>query len=325
MPSLAAADQLALFGQYVADPRGRVPTGFDQLDRLLRRGGMAPGELILLGGRTGTRKTTTMMNMIVNVLRQQVPVGLVGLDEANHSYISKLLSTLSGAALDRIEESWPNARLMDEYEDLASNFVMFEGSRPNTDALTSWLLESEVEHGVRPRVVFIDFTAKMNGNGFHGETTRMQRIIEGLKTWTNEQEITTVALHQVGRLDEGVGLRYHGATPMSLEGLKYAGEEDADIVLATYRPSKDPFGNMRYDMARAFKGDKFSDEEYDRARANVARYQEYTFLQLLKNRPNTQTDEQGIPLRSIGESMQMVVDMSIVEVEAAEQARAYGD
>lgn len=324
MSALGSADQLHLFNDYVTDPRGRVGTGFSELDFLLRRGGLAPGELVLLGGRTGTRKTTVTCNMIVNVLKQNVPVGLVGLDEASHSYIAKLLSTISGAALDRIEAEWPADHLMEQYQELAKNFVMFGGSRPDMKDLSIWLQDSEIQHGVRPRFVFIDFTSKLGRNKFDGgEVQRMQRLIEDLKVWTNEEEVTTVALHQVGRLDEGSGLRYHGATPMTLEGLKYAGEEDADIVLATYRPAKDPFGNMRQDMAMAFKGDSFSMEKWEAARETVEKYREYTFLQLLKNRPNTETQEQGIPLKSIGQSMQMRVDSRILE-PSVEEVMAFG-
>ena len=116
---------------------------------------------------------------------------------------------------------------------------------------------------------------------------------------------------------------------MSLEGLKYGGEEIADIVLATYRPALSPVGNMSWDMARQFKGDKYSKDDWFEATERVARYKDYTFLQLLKNRPGTHVDEKGIPLRSKGESMQMNTDLSVFAPESeapdpGDEMKAYG-
>lgn len=318
-----AVGQLELFNSYVNDPRGRIALGFDQVDRLLRRGGVAAGELVLIGGHTGTRKTTFMLNILVRMLRAGVPCGLVGLDEPDFSYIGKLLSTTSGVAVERIEDEWPNPALEAEYYTLADKLVTYEGHRPTLKELEQWLYESEREHGIRPQVVFIDYLSELvRWNNDGGETQRMVRLAENLKIWTRENELTTICLHQVGRTDEGTGVRYHGSTPMSLEGLRYAGEEPADIVLGCYRPSLDPFGNMSMDMAKLFKGSSFSEEEWQLACERVEKYQEYSFVQLLKNRPGTKVDRRGIPLRSIGESIQMEEDMSIYHDE--ERIMAYG-
>lgn len=314
MSLLTGSDQLSLFHQYVNDPRGRIATGFIEIDRLLRRGGLAPGELVILGGRTRTRKTTVMMNMIVNMLSVGIGVGLVGLDEAKHNYISKLLSVVARTSPDHVEEAWPNVGLETKYEQLSPRFALFDGYRPNMSDLSLWLQECEIRQSHRPEVVFIDYSSLLARAKYDGsEVQRIPRLVEAIKVWTNQEEVVTVALHQVGRLDEGTGLRYHGATPMTLEGLRYGGEEVADIVLSTYRPSLDPVGNMRWDMARKFKGDKFEYEDWLEAKNQVDHYRDYTFLQLLKNRPGTHTDEQGTPLRSIGESMAMEVDTSIIQ------------
>ncbi len=75
----------------VHDKRPAIPTGFAGLDSLLRRGGLLPGNLVLLGGRTGTRKTTVVVNMVVSMAQANIPVGPVGLDEQPWQYVVKLM------------------------------------------------------------------------------------------------------------------------------------------------------------------------------------------------------------------------------------------
>lgn len=315
--TLTGRDALAEVSAYINDPHGRIGTGFPSLDELLRRGGMGPGTLCLFGGRTRTRKTTVMCNMIVSMLQAGVQVGLVGLDEPRHSYIAKLMSVMSGLNLDELEAKWGTHEghmMRDAWESLAMNFIMYKGYAPDVpDDLTSWLLQCEVEHALRPQVVFIDYTSKLGRRNFDGnETQRVERLIQRLDVWTKENELITIGLHQVGRLEEGTGLRYHGDTPMTLEHLRYGGESEADIVFGTYRPSLMPFGNMRYDQARQFKGESFKQEAWEQAKELVHKYQDTTFLQLIKNRPGVKVSEEGIPLKSIGETMVVQEDQTIL-------------
>lgn len=335
---LNAADQLNEYDAYINDPRGTVATGFSEMDALLRKGGLASSTLVLLGGRTGTRKTTTTANMIANMLSNDIAVGLVGLDGSiSNNYMSRLLSVWMGEPMENIEDRW-NDPDMDEkkeqYRQWASKFSVYNGPlRPEMTDLDRWLIEAEspASGTVRPDVVFIDYVSLLVRNEYHGaENQRIHRLIENLQVFTRNQEVIMVALHQVGRLDEGVGLRYHGDTPMSLEGLKYGGEEIADIVFATYRPARDPVGNMSWEMARKFKGDRYSKDDWAAAVAHVEKYRDYTFLQLLKNRPGVHVEEKGIPLRSQGESMRMFTDMSVLapeigEIDPGDTLKAFGD
>lgn len=50
-----------------------IGTGWQELDNLLRGGGLLPGLLYVVGGRPGMGKTTFMQNLAVNVARQGVP------------------------------------------------------------------------------------------------------------------------------------------------------------------------------------------------------------------------------------------------------------
>lgn len=304
---LGVDELTAAIADRAADTRPRVATGFPSIDLLLHRGGMAPGTFALLGGRTRTRKTSVMLNMMARMAAKGVTVGLISLDESLENYAVKLASVITGQRADWLEENWGTKEgwpYVRQWKEAARDIGMTRGYRPSVDLLDQWLEEC---HTVppRPQVVFIDYAQLLHRDQFHGQdVNRIPRLMEELQVWTSRNELVTVAVHQVGR-DDGHGGKYHGHTPLSLEGLKYGGEEYADIVLGTYRPALDPLGNMRPDMAELMLGDKFDEEKYDEARGRVQRYERSTYLQLLKNRPGVDVDIEGVELLSPDESMQM--------------------
>lgn len=308
MRLLTASQQLREWERRATDTRPRVRTGWPSIDRLLYRGGLAPGDLALLAGRTRTRKTTVALNIVANLLQEGIHVGFVGLDEAPATYVAKLASVLSGASHEHLEENWWDPEVEEirqRYYEVARRFTLSRGYRPTPEELTEWKEDAERVVGEPMRVVIIDYVSLLTRDRFAGpEVQRVQRLIEELQVWTAEQEVVTIALHQVGRFDEGTGGRYHGDTPLTLEGLKWGGEEVADVVFATYRPSLDPLGNMTWEQAQAWNP-RLEREDWERARARVERLEHITYLQLLKNRPGTQVCEEGVPLVSPDVSMRM--------------------
>lgn len=307
--SLGATGLMAAWDARVHDTRPRVATGWAGLDDLLHRGGFSPGELVIIGGRTHTRKTTVALNMMVQMLEAGVAVGFVALDEATHSYAAKLTSVVTGLPHQDLEDRW------DETADkrLHAAQVMrllsvTSGARPTFDTLSYWLTETcVIDMGVQPQVVFIDYLSLLGREGYEqSEVQRVGRLVEDLQVWTSEHEVVTVALHQVARFDEGAGGRYHGSTPLSLAGLKYGGEEVADVVLATYRPALDPVGNMSAEEARYRLGRNFDEDDWSDAVSRVQQYRDITLLQLLKNRPGVHLNQRGTMLRSPSQAMSMV-------------------
>lgn len=302
---LGPDEQWQAWDAEVTDPRPRIATGFSELDALLKRQSMAPGTFVIHGGRPHTRKTAIMANVIVNMLRADVPVGLVGLDEATPTYVAKVASAMSGVDEDHLEEHW--SALDDvraDYLELTKQLSLTRGYRPTFEELEGWLATSEVA-GARPRIVFIDHLNLLFRDKYAGaDNQRVPRVAEALQVWAKQQEVVVYALHHVGRADD-YKRRYHGATPMTLESLKYGGEEFADIVLGTFRPAMDPVGNMTEDQARSALGDSFDLDDWQDARDRVEAHRDSTFVQLLKNRPGKQLCPQGIHLKSIGTSQQM--------------------
>jgi DnaB-like helicase C terminal domain len=154
----------------------------------------------------------------------------------------------------------------------------------------------------RPRVVVIDYLALLARAKYQkGNAERIQNLAEDLQVWTNDNEVTTIVLHQVGRQDD-TAKRYHGDSPMTPEQLMYGGEQAADVILSTFRPSLNPVGNMSERQALA---EGMTTEEWEEARQLVEDYRDITMLQLTKNRPGVELCFRGIKLRSHGQSQKM--------------------
>lgn len=298
---MGADEQLAEWEATATDPRPRAGSGIEPLDDLLNRRSFGAGELVILGGRMHTRKTGVACNIIVNMLAAGVPVGLVGLDESPAMYVAKLASVMTGVAHTTLGENWdaPQFRkVREQYKAAAQNLSVTKGYRPGFDQLSGWLDTALV----RPRVVVIDYLTLLARAKFQkGNTERIQNLAEDLQVWTNDHEVTTIVLHQVGRSDD-TAKRYHGDTPMTPEQLMYGGEQVADIILSTFRPSLEPVGNMTERQALA---EGFTTEEWETKVQMVEDYRDITMLQLTKNRPGIELKFRGLPLRSAGQSQRM--------------------
>jgi replicative DNA helicase len=315
-----AEQQVELVSDSVHDERRAIPTGFAGIDSLLRRGGLLPGNLVLMGGRTGTRKTTVTVNMVASMAKAEIPVALLGLDEQPWQYVLKVMSAWSGRSQEWIEGRWDDEQgleLREEYKSLARPYVqVYGGKRPAPSHLDA-LLSPVSSYALPPAVVFIDYVKLMSRRGSYGygDNSRIPQLVEELQIWSTENQVTVVALHQLNRNDEhgGQNSRNAGHIPMTLAQLMYGGEDSADIVLGTYRPSKDPLAAMSIDVAKTVLGDRFDDEDYFAARNRAKKYEHSTFLQLLKNRPGTLTEERGVELLSNDDSM------TLTEKEAEEE------
>lgn len=301
---VGAEEQLAALERRALDDREAITSPFPSLNKLLHRGGFHGGNLVVLGGRKGTRKTAVTMTWAIHALRANVPVGFLTLDESLEMYVSKLMSVVAQRPSDWIEENWhsPEVRsIREEYEELAKLLTLSRGVRPTLTQLQEWLIDAEMERGA-PRLVFLDYLSLLVHYRGH-ESTRIANLFEDLQVWTHDNDLVVVALHQAGRTDEGVSKKYHGDTPMTAEGLLYGGEQQSDVILGTYRPAMNQLGNMSKSIAEMIMGDGFDEEKWTDAKARVRQYQRSTFLQLLKNRPSTKGENfEGVELWSPNES-----------------------
>lgn len=302
---LSVEEQAKAWAEVSGDRRPRITTDWEALDAVLPLGGLRPGSLVAIAGRTHTRKTAVAINLTANLLKQEVPVLFAGLDEDVATYTVKLASAFTGIPHTDLGEREP----VSAYTSQAERFTLTKGHRPSMEQLSAILEIADLgPSGLRPRVVFIDYLTLLYRDQYAGQdVVRVPRLMEDLKVWAGDEEVVCFVLHQVGRADEGgPHLRNHGHKLGTLESMKYGGEEAVDVLLYTSRPELDPLGNMDEDEARANRGKDFDLEDWQEAQHRVETNRDVTVLQLLKNRGGTRLCQAGIRLRSIGESQKMV-------------------
>jgi archaellum biogenesis ATPase FlaH len=308
LQALGVAEQLGSWADRVLDPRGAIPTGFPELDRLLRRGGLTPGSLTMWLGRTHTRKTAATLNMAANMLDAGYKVGYLSLDEPIPEYVAKMASVFLGVSHEAIEDDWEGElgeRAREAYAKRADNLYLADGVRPDEDDLDAWLNYLDW----KPDIVFLDYMSLVHRNNFDGaEVQRIARAAELLQTWKRRHDLALVVLHQVSKTGEAS--KYNdGDVPLHLASAMFGVEQVPDIVFGNYRPALNRLGNLDQDAAEMEYGDKFDEEKWSAARARVKMYQNSTFIQVLKNRPGTKLTGQQYPdieVKSVGESQKMV-------------------
>ncbi|MBE9076243.1 DNA repair protein RadA [Romeria aff. gracilis LEGE 07310] len=129
----ATQPRLALtFEQIQEHPQARIPSGFDELDRVLG-GGIVPGSLVLVGGDPGIGKSTLLLQA-ANQLAQAAPVLYVCAEESGQQV------KLRSQRLEMGQETKPGS--------IAKNLYLL----PETD-LETILMEIE---SLRPQVAVID-------------------------------------------------------------------------------------------------------------------------------------------------------------------------
>jgi replicative DNA helicase len=225
------------------DARGKqvgysgVPSGFQNLDKYTD--GWQGGQLIIWGGRPAMGKTTSALQMAINMTKQGKKVLVFTLEMKDTALVKKVISAeaevyhhaiktgnLSSQEWEQINASLSellkNDRLM-----INKNFSI------NINTLRATIKKVKKTKGLD--CVIIDYLQLIQGsNRYKGnrvlEVGEISRI---LKKTALEEDIPVIALSQLSRATEGRA----GGVPM-LSDLRETGdiEQDADIVVFNYRP-----------------------------------------------------------------------------------------
>jgi replicative DNA helicase len=193
-----------------------IPTGFVNLDRMLKGGGLKPGQLVIVAGRSSMGKSALAQN-IAEHCRKTVAYFTLEMTRAEVAERSiKYHESLVG---------------IDEAVKRASAFPMLIDETP---AITLGHLRLRArrirrKHGLG--LVVVDYLQLMKGDG-ENRTQEIGSLSRGLKAVAKEMQVPVIAVAQINR---GVEQR-NDKRPM-LSDLRESGdiENDADIVLMVYR------------------------------------------------------------------------------------------
>ncbi len=224
-----------------------VTTGFIEIDRLL--GGAQPSDLLILGGRPGSGKTSLATNMAFHAARQYVrdveagaefpsgaPVLFFSLEMAAQQLSARILSEQTEIEMWKIR----NGRLSD------SEWEKFVLTMQELSTLPLYIDDaggiSIAQIAARARrmkreknigLIVIDYIQLVAASrNYENRVQEITEVTKGLKNLAKELDIPILALSQLSR---GVDAR-DDKRPV-LSDLRESGsiEQDADVVMFVYR------------------------------------------------------------------------------------------
>lgn len=211
-----------------------IRTGFPDLDSRIS-GGMEQGQLIIIAGRPGMGKTTLAMQIAeycaangtpALVCSQEMPsVQLVHRSVASNSRVpldAILTNNMDDAQYGRVCDSMKELKALSLYID-EQGALRLEDVRRKARRVAQ-------KHGLG--LLVIDYLQLMVGEESETRNMEITRISGGLKALAKELRIPVIALSQLSRKCEE---RPNKKPVMS--DLRESGslEQDADLILATYR------------------------------------------------------------------------------------------
>ena len=212
-----------------------IPTGFDDLDRMLS--GFQKSDLILLAARPSMGKTAFALNIATKLgVKDKIPTALFSLEMPKEQLMNRLLAQESRIDSEHIRTGQMKD---DEWTKLVEGAGIISESKliiDDTPGLSIAQLRSKarkykLDHDIQ--IIFIDYLQLMSGNGkTDSRQLEVSEISRALKSLARELNVPIIALSQLNRSVE----QREDHRPM-LSDLRESGaiEQDADVVMFIYR------------------------------------------------------------------------------------------
>jgi replicative DNA helicase len=208
-------------------------TGFDKLDILT--GGFELGNLVIIGGRPSSGKTTFCLNFAKNVSLTQ-GVLFFSMEVSDKSLARKFLNETTGASAYRLKIGATteadklsienNRHTWKDY-----NLILDQENGINLLTIRSKIKRAMLKNDIK--MICIDYLQLIASSGKEfSREQQISRIAEGLKKIAKDFNIVVVALSQLSR----AGDSRENKRPI-LSDLRDSGaiEQNADIVMFTHR------------------------------------------------------------------------------------------
>lgn len=220
------------FIEYYDTPR--IKLGYKEVDEFF--GGFFPGQIVILGGRTKTGKTTVALNLMHQLVVNGVSTLFFSLEMSAARVLHRILKLASQKQITEQEIRRASslglleriiANIPEEY---FSNFYIYDKGAIPASELDVVLAETEEYAQKKIQAVFIDYfeLVKVYSKDSLDQAIKASKIIAD---FAKRNKVLTVILHQCKRAAENAEIM--------LNHIKYAGEEDADLVLGIWRPNYD--------------------------------------------------------------------------------------
>ncbi len=218
-----------------------IPTGYPALDQKLA-GGFRKGNLIVIGARPGTGKTTLGLNiaerLIFNATIQE-PVLFYSLEMPLNEITDRFMASVANVDHSRIitlklsEDDHSN--VITGFDRLKNRNVIFVDDRSDLKPVEIKARASRFKQQRGLSLIVVDYLQYIQIPGYKSKVEELTKISNELKALAKVLNVPVIALAQLNRNSENRGDKTPG--PADLRGSGSI-EQDADIAMFIYR--KDP-------------------------------------------------------------------------------------
>lgn len=227
-------DHLEILAERGAQITG-VPTGYVDLDR--RLAGLQPSNLIVVGGRPGTGKTSLALGMAAYAaMSAGVKVLVFSLEMSERELGQRLLSAEARVDSTRLRNGDLSSTDWNKLSQAVGRLAAAPISIDDNPQLSVMELRAKARrhksaHGLD--LIIVDYLQLMAGRpGAENRTLEVSEVSRGLKLLARELNVPVVALSQLSR-----GLESRADKRPMLSDLRDSGgiEQDSDVVMFCYR------------------------------------------------------------------------------------------
>lgn len=212
-----------------------VQTGFRSLQNYVH---LAPGNVMILAGRTSMGKTALALDITLNVCRQGKTVGFFSYEMTAHEIMDRIVAGQLGVSTRVLQQgklSEPMYARLGQMLDEINKYSLYVDNNPDRslDMFVSRVRRMKMEHGLD--LLVLDYLQLLYTTAKFAQQSRVQmvsHVSNTLKSLAMELDCPVIALAQLSRKTED-----RPNKRPQLADLRESGEieQDADQVLMLYR------------------------------------------------------------------------------------------
>jgi replicative DNA helicase len=222
-----------------------LPSGVAPLDLMTR--GYQPGEITIIGAKSGVGKTSLLIQTAVANVSEGVPVLLFSLEMTRQQILRRILSAVSGVAFPRVRDPrWASEVDMQRITEAAGQIEKWplhivDAAGITIEKITASSRLAIRRHGVK--LIGVDYVQIVNAAG-RDERLRVATISRGLTRLAKDEQVPVVALSQLSRPD-----RTNANRRPTMSDLRESSqlENDAHCIVLAHREWDEEYGKLKSD------------------------------------------------------------------------------
>ena len=273
--------------------------GWSGLDELT--GGLAPGDLVLVGARPSMGKTTLLQQAATSLIAAGKTVLFFSAEMTAQNLGDRQIALMTGIPirelLGRVQEAhW--AAIQEAVGELAELPIWVAASRGVTSQEIRSLAEQVLARVGRLDLVVVDYLQILGDREGENQNVRVSRISANLSHLAKELNIPVLVASQLSR-----GLTWRQEKRPTLADLRDSGslEQDADIVLFLHR--EDYYYRDEDDYLRAGNEGNFPVGEIEIIQAKHRQFGEVRYTYLKWDKKARKYVEKQLPAKSLSVSL----------------------